>query len=108
MSPYFYHLVIYPLIVPNRNVFATKVFAFYRKGDYCRYKAEYLNDDANRKISSEVSEGSYKAAYDIAVKELSTTNPIRLGLALNFSVFHFEIKNDAEQACKLAKAVTSQ
>lgn len=34
---------------------------------------------------------------------METTDPIRLGLALNFSVFHYEIKNDPKQACQLAK-----
>lgn len=34
---------------------------------------------------------------------MPTTHPIRLGLALNFSVFHYEIRNDPERACKLAK-----
>ena len=31
------------------------------------------------------------------------TDPIRLGLALNYSVFHYEIKNDPKQACQIAK-----
>lgn len=35
--------------------------------------------------------------------ELATTHPIRLGLALNFSVFYYEILNSPDRACHLAK-----
>jgi len=45
----------------------------------------------------------YKAASAVAEQELSPTNPIRLGLALNFSVFYYEVMNSPEQACGLAK-----
>jgi 14-3-3 protein epsilon len=37
--------------------------------------------------------------------ELSSTNPIRLGLALNFSVFYYEVMNQPDMACSLAKQV---
>lgn len=40
---------------------------------------------------------------EIANAELKTTHPIRLGLALNFSVFHYEVLNDPSKACNLAK-----
>ena len=55
-----------------------------------------------------------KQAYELAMseassggpdKQLPSTHPIRLGLALNFSVFYYEIMNTPDQACKLAKDV---
>lgn len=46
---------------------------------------------------------AYKAASEIATTELPPTHPIRLGLALNFSVFYYEILNSPERACRLAK-----
>jgi hypothetical protein len=37
-------------------------------------------------------------------ENLKSTHPIRLGLALNYSVFYYEILNSPDHACKLAKA----
>ena len=49
---------------------------------------------------------NYEKAYDeFATKCLPPTHPIRLGLALNYSVFYYEIKNNPEKACELAKKV---
>ncbi len=39
----------------------------------------------------------------MAQSELPPTHPIRLGLALNFSVFYYEILNSPDRACHLAK-----
>ena len=52
------------------------------------------------------SEKAYQAALDIAKDQMQPTHPIRLGLALNFSVFFYEITNAPDKACQLAKQVT--
>jgi len=54
----------------------------------------------------EESEKAYQAALDVAKEKLQQTHPIRLGLALNYSVFFYEILNAPDRACHLAKQVT--
>jgi len=51
------------------------------------------------------SKEAYTEAMEAAQQHMSSTHPIRLGLALNFSVFHYEIKNNPTDACNLAKKV---
>nr|KAJ0186616.1 hypothetical protein LSAT_V11C900455190 [Lactuca sativa] len=46
---------------------------------------------------------SYKAAQDIATTNMVPTHPLRLGLALNFPVFYYEILNSPDKACNMAK-----
>lgn len=45
----------------------------------------------------------YEEARKLAEEQLPTTHPIRLGLALNFSVFYYEIRHEQSKACALAK-----
>lgn len=56
-----------------------------------------------RKESATQAHDAYKAATDVAQTDLAPTHPIRLGLALNFSVFYYEIVNSHDRACHLAK-----
>lgn len=77
------------------------VFYLKMKGDYYRYLAEVAVGD-DRKSVCKNSQEAYEKAVELASK-LNTTHPIRLGLALNFSVFHYEINDDSAEACKLAK-----
>ncbi|CAD6254036.1 unnamed protein product [Miscanthus lutarioriparius] len=58
-----------------------------------------------RKDAVESTMNAYKAAKDIALADLAPTHPIRLGLALNFSVFYYEILNSPDRACNLAKQI---
>ena len=50
------------------------------------------------------SENAYKTAYEMSGKNMSPTHPIRLGLALNYSVFFYEIKDNSQKACELMKS----
>ncbi|KAH6935679.1 hypothetical protein HPB50_007675 [Hyalomma asiaticum] len=53
----------------------------------------------------EESQKAYQEAFDISKSKMQPTHPIRLGLALNFSVFYYEILNSPDKACQLAKQV---
>ena len=67
-------------------------------GDYYRYIAE----TAKGAKLEQVKQNALKA-YDEASKiDLPACNPIRLGLALNFSVFHYEVMKNHKKACELA------
>lgn len=79
----------------------SKVFYYKMKGDYHRYLAEF-SAESDRKEAAQLSLEAYTEATAIA-EELTPTHPIRLGLALNFSVFYYEIFNSPSNACDLAK-----
>lgn len=89
-------------LIPSAKTGESKVFFYKMEGDYHRYLAEFSSEQ-ERKLSAEKSLEAYRAATDIAVTELAPTHPIRLGLALNFSVFYYEILNSPDRACQLAK-----
>jgi len=89
-------------LIPSAKTGESKVFYYKMKGDYHRYLAEFAME-TDRKAAADASLEAYKAASAIGNSELPPTHPIRLGLALNFSVFYYEILNSPEQACQLAK-----
>merc|ERR1712167_181355 len=72
------------------------------KGDYYRYIAEFTEGDT-KKAAAESARVAYDEAMTEAAKELPVTHPIRLGLALNFSVFHYEVLNNPDEACNMAR-----
>jgi 14-3-3 protein epsilon len=89
-------------LIPTSSNGESKVFYLKMKGDYHRYLAEFKTG-AERKDAIEQTLLAYKAAQDIALVDLAPTHPVRLGLALNFSVFYYKILNSSERACHLAK-----
>lgn len=95
----------------SEKLVESKVFYLKMKGDYYRYLSEVA---AKNSIDQHIddSEKAYDEAFLTSVNgmdgaggkgALKPTHPIRLGLALNFSVFFYEIRNDKKKACELAK-----
>lgn len=88
-------------LVPGSNDNEAKVFYLKMKADYFRYISEYASGDQKKKVADGANQ-AYTQASEIS-KDLPTTNPIRLGLALNYSVFYYEVLNEPQKACALAK-----
>ena len=89
-------------LIPNAIDIENKVFYLKLKADFMRYKCEISYGKELDDIISK-TEKNYKEANDIANKELMISNSTRLGLALNYSVFFYDIKKMKEEAINIAK-----
>jgi len=94
-------------LLPRVTVVEAKVFYLKMQGDYHRYLAEFTVDEAHAKATQEAHR-SYDEAMKCAESTLPPTHSIRLGLALNFSVFYFEVLRDRERASALAASARKQ
>nr|GMD93965.1 14-3-3 protein 10 [Ipomoea batatas] len=89
-------------LVPSASSSESKVFYLKMKGDYHRYLAEFKVGD-ERKEAADDTMNSYKAAQiKITIRSVPNTSHT-MGLALNFSVFYYEILNSSDKACSMAK-----
>ena len=75
-----------------------KAFFIKMVGDYYRYIAENAKDSKLEEVKQEALK-AYDEANGI---QMQPCNPIKLGLALNFSVFHYEVMKNHKAACDLA------
>ena len=83
----------------------TQAFFYKMIGDYYRYVAENAAGEKLELVKNGALENYMKASE--TSKGLNACNPIRLGLALNFSVFHYEVMNNHKQACDLGEKALS-
>ena len=81
--------------------------AFFYKivGDYYRYASEAttMTDTPTKEKLKKGALESYQKCSNISKKGLKPYNTVRLGLALNFSVFQYEIMQNPSEACKIAQ-----
>jgi len=89
--------VLVPFTANKQN--ESQVFYLKMTGDYYRYLAEFIEG----KEYDQKAAQHYQQALEVAQEKLSPTHPIRLGLALNYSVCYYEILKDQKKACELAK-----
>lgn len=75
----------------------------HRRGDYARYLVEIANTAEERDQFAETSFQAYREAHKIACATLPPTHLSRLGLALNYSVFFYDVQRDPHRACLIAK-----
>jgi 14-3-3 protein epsilon len=73
-------------------------------GDYYRYISENAKGDKLEEVK-QAALTSYNEANRI---DLAACNPIKLGLALNFSVFHYEVMKNHAEACTLADSALQE
>jgi len=88
-------------LLPTAKDAAAKVFYYKTEGDYNRYLCEFAEGEFLTQ-KKEAARVAYDKATE-AAKDLSVTDPIRLGLALNASVFQYEILGDSTKACSIAQ-----
>merc|ERR1712228_8021 len=89
-------------LIPKASTGESKVFYHKMKADYYRYIVEFTTDEKKKK-AAESARVAYTEAQKVAEEDLAVTHPIRLGLALNFSVFQYEVLSNPEDACKMAR-----
>ncbi|CAJ1327112.1 unnamed protein product [Effrenium voratum] len=89
-------------LIPTSSSGESKVFYQKMKADYYRYIAEFRDGEA-KKAAAEKARAAYEEAATVAQKDLAVTHPIRLGLALNYSVFMYEVLGSPDEACKMAR-----
>lgn len=81
-----------------------KAFFIKMVGDYYRYISESAKDAKLEEVKT-AALAAYESANSI---DLAACNPIKLGLALNFSVFHYEVLKNHSKACELADSALQQ
>ncbi len=83
-------------LIPNASKDEDKAYFYKLKGDYNRYIAEFAKDNLLNE-ATDMAKKAYQDGIEL-IKEKEGINPVKLGLALNYSVFLHEICKEPENA----------
>uniref|UniRef100_A0A8D2IGG6 14-3-3 domain-containing protein n=1 Tax=Varanus komodoensis TaxID=61221 RepID=A0A8D2IGG6_VARKO len=83
--------------------YESQAFYLKMKGDGYRYLAEVALPDTKETLVKS-AEKAYGEAQEITQRYMEPTHPLALAVALNYSILHYEVLNNPQQATKLAKA----
>mmetsp|Transcript_18348 Transcript_18348/g.22482 ORF Transcript_18348/g.22482 Transcript_18348/m.22482 type:complete len:307 (-) Transcript_18348:227-1147(-) len=91
------------LLTHSTSIGNDRATVFYSKttGDYFRYLTE-LDPMATNTENGKKASFYYEKALALAENALKPSDPIRLGLVLNMSVFFYEVMKKPDKACLLA------
>ena len=96
--------LIKSVLLPHAADSSAKVFYFKGLGDYYRYIAEFTSEDQYKK-AIDAAEENYKRAVELSNNELLKSDPLRLGVILNYGIFLFHhLKRTSEALDVLQKA----
>ncbi|KRX03162.1 14-3-3 domain [Pseudocohnilembus persalinus] len=98
-------LIIDKSLMPNSQQIESKIFYLKMKGDYNRYLSEFTHGTKKKEYMKRAEEAYLSALEKLKADNSGFTkiNPLLIGVALNCSVFYYEIKNDLQKACDLAQ-----
>ena len=96
------HAMLDEYLIPNAQDEESKIFYMKIKADYYRYHCEFAEEEEFEEAKKN-AEKIYKEAYDMSLKDINIYNSVRLGLALNYSVFLYEIMDSKNEAYDIAQ-----
>lgn len=91
------------MLIPNSKKPEAQVFYMKLKADYHRYKAEYMKGE-EKELAVDLAEQAYNEAYMMSEENLPITSLVRIGLAINFSVFYYEEKGLLDEAIMISRS----
>mmetsp|Transcript_22842 Transcript_22842/g.53417 ORF Transcript_22842/g.53417 Transcript_22842/m.53417 type:complete len:244 (-) Transcript_22842:96-827(-) len=89
-------------LIPGSSTAEARVMFYKQAGDYQRYIAE-ISDDVERTKAAEFAKDAYEDGTKIAEESLPVVSPTRLGLALNYAVFYYEVMKNPTEAVGIAR-----